>query len=225
MSGFSVHIASKAFGTQAILANLDISLEQGEIACLLGPSGCGKTTLLSILAGLDDNYEGTFTHPDGPIAMVFQNPRLLPWRTLAENIALIPGAGDVARARKLLTRVGLEGAVDQFPEKVSVGMQRRAALARALAIRPALILMDEPLVSLDAETSRDMRELLSETLFEAGVSALISTHDRREALHLADRIVELGGKPTSVVRDRKSPLDRATRHDSAAVETVLAEMF
>ena len=129
------------------------------------------------------------------------------------------------RARELLTRVGLKDAVDQFPEKVSVGMQRRAALARALAIRPALILMDEPLVSLDAETSRDMRELLSETLFEAGVSALISTHDRREALHLADRIIELGGKPTSVIRNRKSPLDRAGRHVSSGVEAVLAEMF
>lgn len=225
MSGFQVRIDSKAFGTQAILGDLEISLKQGEIACLLGPSGCGKTTLLSILAGLDDNYQGEFSHPDGPIAMVFQNPRLLPWRTLAQNIALIPGAGDLTRARELLTRVGLSGAVDQFPEKVSVGMQRRASLARALAIQPALILMDEPLVSLDAETSRDMRELLSKTLFEAGVSALISTHDRREALHLADRIIELGGKPTSVIRNRESPLDRATRHDSAAVESVLAEMF
>ena len=225
MSGFSVHIESKAFGDRAILANLSISLEQGEIACLLGPSGCGKTTLLSILAGLVDDYRGTFTHPDGPIAMVFQNPRLLPWRTLAENIALVPGAGDLSRARDLLSRVGLADAADQFPEKVSVGMQRRAALARALAIRPALILMDEPLVSLDAETARDMRELLSDTLLDSGVSALISTHDRREALHLADRIIELGGKPAAVVRDRKSPLDRVARRDSAEVEAVLAGMF
>lgn len=225
MSGFNVSIRQKAFGSQTVLGDLEISLEQGEIACLLGPSGCGKTTLLSILAGLDDNYDGAFSHPDGPIAMVFQNPRLLPWRTLAENIALIPDSGGMDSARKLLTRVGLTDAMDQFPEKVSVGMQRRAALARALAIRPALILMDEPLVSLDADTSRDMRELLSETLFEARVSALISTHDRREALHLADRIIELGGKPTSVIRNRKSPLDRAQRHGSSGVEAVLAEMF
>ncbi len=208
MSGFQVRIDSKAFGTQAILGDLEISLKQGEIACLLGPSGCGKTTLLSILAGLDDNYQGEFSHPDGPIAMVFQNPRLLPWRTLAQNIALIPGAGDLTRARELLTRVGLSGAVDQFPEKVSVGMQRRASLARALAIQPALILMDEPLVSLDAETSRDMRELLSETLFEAGVSALISTHDRREALFLADRVLEIGGAPARLTRDRPTNLPR-----------------
>ena len=93
MSGFDVSIKAKAFAGQAVLGDLEISLEQGEIACLLGPSGCGKTTLLSILAGLDDDYDGAFSHPDGPIAMVFQNPRLLPWRTLAENIALIPGSG------------------------------------------------------------------------------------------------------------------------------------
>ena len=225
MTGFSVFIAEKLFGDQPILQNLEISLAEGEIACLLGPSGCGKTTLLSILAGLDPDYRGTFTHPDGPIAMAFQTPRLLPWRTLAQNIALVPGSGGESYARDLLARVGLDQAADQFPQKVSVGMQRRAALARVLAIRPVLILMDEPLVSLDADTARDMRELLLSTLIEARVATLIATHDRREALHLADRIVELGGQPARVIRNTASPLDRVQRRDAAQVEEAMAQMF
>lgn len=225
MSGFRIHVANKSFGDHTILSDLKIELGEGEIACLLGPSGCGKTTLLSILADLDDDYDGTFTRPDGAIAMVFQNPRLLPWRTLAQNIALIPEAGGLDNARTLLASVGLRDAADQYPEKVSVGMQRRAALARALAIRPALILMDEPLVSLDAETARDMRDLLTNALADSGAATLIATHDRREALHLADRMIELGGQPTSILRDRPSPLDRATRQDSNAVEAALAEFF
>jgi NitT/TauT family transport system ATP-binding protein len=225
MNGFQVHIAEKSFGSQTILRDLKLELAEGEIACLLGPSGCGKTTFLSILAGLDDDYSGTFTKPDGPIAVVFQNPRLLPWRTLAQNIALIPGAHGLDDARERLARVGLGASADQYPEKVSVGMQRRAALARALAIRPALVLMDEPLVSLDADTAREMRSLLSETLHDAGVAALIATHDRREALQLADRIVELGESPTTVVRNRQSPLDRQARRDTLQVEAALSRLF
>lgn len=225
MTQFSVQIDTKSFGDQQILSNLSFTLEPGQIACLLGASGSGKTTLLSILAGLDADYQGQFSRPDGPIAMAFQNPRLLPWRTLAENIALVPQAGSLSMAHDLLTRVGLADAADQYPQKVSVGMQRRTALARALAVKPALILMDEPLVSLDTDTATDMRALLSQTLFDSGASALIATHDRREALHLADRILELGGTPTTLVRDRLSPLDRSIRHDTKQVEAALAQLF
>ena len=225
MSDFNIRIEAKAFGDQQVLSKINLSLTQGEIVCILGPSGCGKTTLLSILAGLDPDYQGQFTHPDGPIAMVFQNPRLLPWRTLAQNIALIPDAGDLNDARQRLAQVGLADAADQYPERVSVGMQRRAALARALAIRPALVLMDEPLVSLDAATATGMRTLLSDTLEAAGVTALIATHDRREALHLADRIIELGERPTTIRRDRRSPLDRTARRDPQQVEAGFAELF
>ena len=225
MTGFTAYIESKRFGTSQILSEVTLDLADGEVACLLGPSGCGKTTLLSILAGLDPDYKGEFTYSVDRIAMVFQNPRLLPWRTLAQNITLIPGAGDTAEAHALLARVGLADAADQYPEKVSVGMQRRAALARALAIRPKLILMDEPLVSLDTDTSREMRELVTETLHEAGATAIISTHDRREALHLADRIVELGGQPARVLRNRANPLERSARKKTEAVEHLLPGFF
>lgn len=221
----SINVQSKFFGAQQVLGEISMSLADGEIAALLGPSGCGKSTLLTLIAGLDEAYDGVIERPDGRVAMVFQAPRLLPWRTLTQNIALIPGAGDEARARALLDRVGLGASADQFPQKVSLGMQRRAALARALAIRPALILMDEPLVSLDAETAADMRGLIAETLVESGAASLIATHDRREALHLSDRIIELGGSPTGIAADRTSPLDRNDRRNTAKVTAAHDSLF
>ena len=157
MNALTVDIEAKSFGPNKVLGAMRLELPEGQIATLLGPSGCGKSTLLSIIAGLDKDYSGNI-HVDGDrVAMVFQAPRLLPWRTLAQNIALIPGSGGMERARQLLERVGLGASANQFPQKVSLGMQRRASLARALSVRPTVILMDEPLVSLDAETAADMR--------------------------------------------------------------------
>lgn len=225
MIGLNVAIMAKSFGGRSILGDLAFSLAPGEVACLLGPSGCGKTTLLSLIAGLDDDFEGTIERPDGRIAMVFQAPRLLPWRTLTENIALIPGAGGTQAARDKLAEVGLAEAADAYPEKVSLGMQRRAALARALAIEPGLILMDEPLVSLDPDNAIAMRLLIGDLLTRSGAAALIATHDRREALALADRILELGGTPATLIRDRSSPLIAGERSDADAVEAVYREWF
>lgn len=225
MTALAVDIADKFFGPMQVLGQIGLDLPSGQIATLLGPSGCGKSTMLSMIAGLDRDFGGSVTVNARPVAMIFQAPRLLPWRTLAQNISLIPGAGGDAHARALLDRVGLAAAADQYPEKVSLGMQRRAALARALAIRPGLILMDEPLVSLDAETAADMRTLIAETLDEAGATALIATHDRREALHLSDRVIQLGDSPTRILSDRLSPLDRTRRCEPDAVEALHAEWF
>ncbi|MEO1470385.1 MAG: ATP-binding cassette domain-containing protein, partial [Pseudomonadota bacterium] len=163
----------------------------------------------------------------GRLAMVFQAPRLLPWRTLAQNIALVPDTGGIAGARAALAQVGLGPQADAYPEKVSLGQQRRAALARALAVRPALMLLDEPLVSLDPENAAAMRRLVGRVLDETGAAALLATHDRREALTLADRIVRLGPSPrgAGIVDDAPSPLDRAARTDPAAVERAHASLF
>ncbi len=225
MSGLSVEVRAKRFGAAQVLGRIAFTLAAGETAALLGPSGVGKSTLLAIIAGIDADFEGAVVRPEGRVAMVFQTPRLLPWRTLAENIALIPGAGGLERARALLARVGLADAADQHPERVSLGMQRRAALARALAVRPALLLMDEPMVSLDAESARAMRDLVTQALAETGAAALIATHDRREALALAGRLLELGGAPATLLRDRASPLDAAARRDPAQVEALHAAWF
>ncbi|MEM7505181.1 MAG: ATP-binding cassette domain-containing protein [Pseudomonadota bacterium] len=225
MSVLGVEIAEKAFEGAPVLRDLRFDLAEGEVAALLGPSGCGKTTLLSLIAGLDTDFAGRIERPEGALAVVFQNPRLLPWRSLAQNIALIPGSGGMARARELLNAVGLAEAADQHPEKVSLGMQRRAALARALAMRPSLVLMDEPLVSLDAENVGVMRGLIRGLLAESGATALITTHDRREALALADRVLEIGDTPARMLRDRRSPLDREERRNTEDVEALYRAWF
>lgn len=224
MSALLVDIPGKSFGAHQVLGPIRLEVSPGQIVALLGPSGSGKSTLLSMVAGLDRDHGGRI-ETAGRLGMVFQEPRLFPWRTLAENIALIPGAGDLALARARLAAVGLAGAADHYPQKVSLGMQRRASLARALAIRPGLILMDEPLVSLDADTATDMRALIARTLADEGAAALIATHDRREALHLADRIVMLGGTPTGIVDDRLSPLGREDRRDAARVEALHRDWY
>ncbi len=225
MSGLRVAIRGRSFGDKSVLGEIGFDLEPGERLALLGPSGIGKSTLLGIIAGTDTGFEGTVTRPDGRIAVVFQTPRLLPWRTLAENIAVVPGAGDLDRARSLLAEVGLGEACDMHPERVSLGMQRRAALVRALAVDPALLLLDEPLVSLDPQSVGAMRDLLTFAMDRTGATVVMATHDRREALALTDRIVELGGTPARLVSDRKSPLGRDARRDPRQVDDVYREWF
>lgn len=223
MTALAVDVRGKDFGGPPVLGAIRFELAEGERAALIGPSGIGKSTLLHIVAGIDRDFEGTVERPSGRVAMVFQAPRLLPWRTLAENISIVPGSGRDARA--LLADVGLAAAADAYPEKVSLGMQRRAALARALSVDPALIILDEPLVSLDPATAAGMRRLLVMAFDRTGAAGLISTHDRREALTLADRIIELGGAPARIVGDRRSPLSRAAREDPAAIEAIHGEWF
>ena len=224
--GLAVALEEKRFGDAApVLGPIAFALAPGERAALLGPSGVGKSTLLMLLAGLDPRFSGRIARPEGRLAMIFQTPRLLPWRTLAENIALVPGAGGAERGRALLAEVGLGEAADLHPERVSLGMQRRAALARALAVSPALMLMDEPLVSLDPDNARAMRALILRALDASGAAALISTHDRREALALCDRVIELGGAPARIVRDRRSPIPRDARADAARVAAVAEDWF
>ncbi|MEM7497053.1 MAG: ATP-binding cassette domain-containing protein [Pseudomonadota bacterium] len=225
MTALVLDIAEKRFDGAPVLGPIRFALAPGERAALLGPSGTGKSTLLAIAAGLDDAHEGRSMRAPGRLAMVFQTPRLLPWRTLAENIAIVPGAGGLASARAALAEVGLEAEADAYPEKVSLGQQRRAALARALAVRPAVMLMDEPLVSLDRETAHAMRGLIRHVLDETGAAALIATHDREEAVALADRVLTLAGRPARLADDRPSPLDRRARSDPAAVTAAAAAFF
>lgn len=220
----AVDIRRKTFGEKTILANIAFSAAPGERIALLGPSGVGKSTLLSLIAGFDRVVEGEITAP-ARTAMVFQAPRLLPWRTLAQNLLIaVPEATD-AEARAALVEVGLKDAADQHPEKVSLGMQRRAALARALLAKPDLLLMDEPLVSLDVEAAKAMRALLLKTLDLTGATALIATHDRREALFLADRVLEIGGAPATLLRDRATGLPHGESRDADMIETLHKEWF
>ena len=220
----SVDIRRKAYGANEVLKNIAFDAGDGERIALLGPSGVGKSTLLSLIADLDGDYDGRIV-TGGRTAMVFQAPRLLPWRTLAQNLLIAVSEASESDASAALAEVGLESAAHQHPEKVSLGMQRRAALARALLARPDLLLMDEPLVSLDVASAEAMRDLILKTLDLTGASALIATHDRREALFLADRVLEIGGAPATLVRDRASPLTRGEARTAETIEDLHKEWF
>jgi NitT/TauT family transport system ATP-binding protein len=186
----------------AALRGLDLTLTAGRVGALLGPSGGGKTTTLRIIAGLDRHFSGTVTQPgEGRLGIVFQEPRLLPWRTVEQNVALaVEAAGlEPGREAALYPLLGLENHRSRFPGELSLGLARRAAIARAFAVDPDLLLLDEPFVSLDAETAARLRAELIALQARARPTTILVTHDRDEALALADEIFVLGGQPGRIV--------------------------
>jgi NitT/TauT family transport system ATP-binding protein len=218
-----VDIAEKTFRSAegvSITALRDLSFEvrQGEFACLLGPSGCGKTTTLRILLGLDKEFSGSFQLPIGGsnrVAAVFQEPILLPWRTVEQNVRLaLPRSGRDADLDELFDSLGLAGMRSLFPAELSLGLARRVALARAFATRPAILFLDEPFVSLDEKTAERLRHLLLSVWSAEPTTALMVTHNLREALMLSDRIIVLSPRPAHVLgvfdvrlpRQYRSPL-------------------
>jgi NitT/TauT family transport system ATP-binding protein len=220
---------ARARGAKAhvALAGLSLQVAAGEFVALVGPSGCGKTTFLNIVAGLDRDFAGDVQlapRPDGHAARVgyvFQEPRLLPWRTVYENVALVlpPHRADLI-IKDMLQAVGLAKAQDLYPLQLSVGMSRRVAIARAFAIEPDLLLMDEPFVSLDHDTVEQLRDLLLKLWHTRPTTVLFVTHDVREALVLADRLVLLSGAPGRVLADVPVSLARHHRHSGAEIESL-----
>jgi NitT/TauT family transport system ATP-binding protein len=213
------------------LEDVVVAVAAGEFVAIVGPSGCGKTTFLNIVAGLDREFEGELRlapQADGRpprIGYVFQNVRLLPWRTVHENIALVLRPHqDRAIVDDLLDEMGLREAREVFPSRLSVGMSRRVAIARAFAIEPDLLLMDEPFSSLDAATADRLRELLIETLKARPTSVLFVTHDLREAVSLADRILLLSSAPGRVLGEVPIGIPRERRGDPRVIEALHAEV-
>jgi ABC-type nitrate/sulfonate/bicarbonate transport system ATPase subunit len=207
-----------------VIVDFNLSLNENEFVCLVGPSGCGKTTLLNIVAGLDKDYQGEIQFKESrnqpKTGYVFQSPRLLPWRTLRENIELVlPESGDKAVIDGLLEMMQLKPFQHVYPERLSLGMSRRVAIIRAFAIDPDLLLMDEPFVSLDAPTARQARELLTDLWRQRPHTVLFVTHDLREAITLADRIVFLTSAPMRVFSELAIPIPRDKRNDEAVVES------
>lgn len=195
-------------GSPPVLENINLDIKQGELVCLLGPSGCGKSTLLNIVAGFIKAEEGSVriegevvTAPAINRLVIFQDYGLLPWRTVGQNVALGLEVKKVTRAEqnimitKYLKMVGLEDARDKFPHQLSGGMQQRAAIARALAVQPEILLMDEPFGALDAITRMKLQEDILTLCRETGTTILFVTHDIEEAVYLADRIVILSANP------------------------------
>lgn len=206
---------------QQVLSDVAFDVEPRSFLILTGPSGCGKSTLLNIIAGLDKDFDGAIDLGDGRdhLAFIFQSPRLLPWRTVYENIALVLPDGDPRHAKipDMLARVGLTQAAHAYPERISLGMQRRAALARGFILEPKILLMDEPFVSLDDPTAQSLRELVSELWARQPTTVIFVTHDRAEAVQLGTRILRLAPGQASVVQDARVTLSADERRDRAAV--------
>ena len=196
-----------------VVRNLRLRLEAGSFGALIGPSGCGKTTILRIAAGLDREFAGELRTPgSGRLGMVFQEPRLLPWRTVEQNIRLALPAGEAAV--DLTDMVGILGLGDhlaRYPGELSLGLARRAAIARAFAARPDFLLLDEPFVSLDEATASRLRSELVALTTRTKVTTLFVTHDLAEAIQLADRLFFLSERPTRIIVEKALPPPRGTR--------------
>lgn len=186
-------LTAKHFGPRAVLGPISLQVQRGQRVAVLGPSGIGKSTLLRIVAGLDREFQGRLTGADR-LALVFQEPTLLPWRDALANIT-IPTGCDPADARALMGEVGLAGREAQFPRQMSLGQQRRLALARAFAAHPDILLMDEPFASLDGDTAARMIDLTAALLDRSGAGLILVTHDPAEPARLGAEPLMLGGAP------------------------------
>ena len=209
-----VEAASVRLGSDLVFSGLDLSVAEREFLCLLGPSGCGKSTMIRMIGGLIEPNAGRVSVGGRPprlardgVAYVFQSPRLVPWRNARDNVGLaielrqprIAKAQRRARALELLRAVGLEAEALKFPAMLSGGERQRVSIARALAVDPSIILMDEPFSALDPETRRRMRADLVALWRETRKTIIFVTHDLDEAIELADRIILFSAKPARVL--------------------------
>ncbi|MCX6699077.1 MAG: ABC transporter ATP-binding protein [Methanomicrobiales archaeon] len=223
------------------LVSINLEVEEKEFTCVLGPSGCGKTTLLRIIAGLEKPTSGKViiggeivSGPTSRMVMIFQDYSLFPWRTVIDNIAFgleMKGIGKEERQKKAvhyLDLVGLSGFEENFPYELSGGMRQRVAVARALAIDPSVLLMDEPFGALDAQTRNMLQRQLLEIWDKTKKTVLFVTHSVDEAVFMADRIIVLTSRPGTIKEvvtiDLPRPRDR-TSQDFATVRRYVLSLI
>jgi ABC-type nitrate/sulfonate/bicarbonate transport system ATPase subunit len=197
-----------------VVRDLKLRLEAGAFGALIGPSGCGKTTILKIAAGLDPDFRGDVRTPGaGRLGIVFQEPCLLPWRTVEQNIRLaLPAEDTTTDLTELVEILGLSSHLARYPGELSLGLARRAAIARAFAVRPDFLLLDEPFVSLDETIAARLRDELLALTKRTRVTTLFVTHDLEEAIQLSDRLFFLSDRPTHIIFEKALLLPRGTRN-------------
>ena len=225
-----VEITSKAFknaagGTQDVLAPIKFSLGDGEVGVLIGPSGCGKSTMLRIILGLDPDFQGTVARPpNARIGMVFQEPRLLPWRSVEQNVRLAAPAVSDAKLSELFRILELEAHRSHYPGELSLGLARRVALARAFAVEPDILVLDEPLASLDDALSGRLRDEIATLVASRPVMTLLVTHSLDDAVRLGDRLFFLSPRPARIVAEVPIGIPRDARGEAeiAAIKAGLA---
>lgn len=218
-----------------VLRGLDLSVASGEFVAVVGSSGVGKSTLLRVLMGLAEPTAGevrVMPDPEAerPMALVFQDARLLPWRRVLDNVAFglekTKGSRLQRRERAMaaLAAVGLREFAARWPHQVSGGQRQRIAIARALAVRPSILLMDEPFSALDVATRETLQDELIRIWSETRKTILFVTHDIDEAVYLADRIVALGGKPGEVRSSRSVDVARPRRRNALALQEIALDI-
>jgi NitT/TauT family transport system ATP-binding protein len=227
----NVAIKNKCYANnqQAVLAQLDFTVKPGEFVAIVGPSGCGKSTLLNMISGLEScsgqhiSYNEVALQEGGgnnkdlhQLGYIFQQPRLMPWLTVRENIELILPSDQFVQIDDLLAQVGLAGEGEYFPSQLSGGMQRRVSIARAFAINPQLLLLDEPFNSLDAPTASRLRQLLIDLCNQRGTTVVFVTHDLQEAVYLADRIIFMSDSPSTIVHQSIIDLPRPRKESGVS---------
>ena len=240
MARLVVDNVSHRFGDLDVLSDVSFELGANEILAVVGPSGCGKSTLLSIAGGLLAPTQGRVQVGDvpasslNPLTFVFQDFALLPWRTVAGNVALALEHRGLSAAEErdivadVLARTGLSDFAKALPKQLSGGMRQRVGLARALAVRPAILLMDEPLSALDSQTRDLLMEDLERLLEQGGMSVLYVTHNLDEAARLADRALVFSRRPGRIRATSIAPVARRLRGDpphAAAVADWRAQLW
>ena len=227
-----VEIAGKTFrsaagGTHEVLAPMKFALQSGEVGVLVGPSGCGKSTMLRIILGLDRDFEGHVARPpEARIGMVFQEPRLLPWRSVEQNVRLAAPDVTDAKLSELFKILELEAHRSHFPGELSLGLARRVALARAFAVEPDLLVLDEPLASLDDALAGRLRDEIATLVASRSVMTLLVTHSLDDAIRLGDRLFFLSPRPARIVQEVPIPIPRAERSEAelAGIRAELAAL-
>ncbi len=197
-----------------MLGHLNFNVAHNETIAIFGPSGVGKTTLLHLIAGLDTGFQGAISGVSGKIGYVFQSPRLLPWRSAIQNLRIVAPDRSDRELADLLRDVGVSDGANLYPAQLSLGMARPVAIARALAVEPSLLLLDEPFASLDVATAARLRKMLKAVLTGLQTPTLLVTHDPLEAMELADRVLVLNGRPAEIVLDistAEADADRISR--------------
>lgn len=219
--GLRLHGVDHAWGPRLAVQGVSLYLPPGRCMALLGPSGCGKTTLLRLCAGLEPLQTGRIDNGFAHSVMLFQQPRLLPWKRIEDNIALglkargLPRAQRLQAARQMGAALGLDAlALAQYPHQLSGGMQSRAALARALVLAPELLLLDEPFAALDIGLKTQMHRLLLAERARRPLAVLMITHDVMEAVALADSVLVMAGQPGRVCWRLDLPLPAAQRSEA-----------
>jgi NitT/TauT family transport system ATP-binding protein len=215
-----VDITGKTFRNAAgeqhdVIAGVAFTLDAGEVGVLVGPSGCGKSTMIKILAGLDPDFQGRISRPPGArIGIVFQEPRLLPWRSVEENVRLVAPLADDAKLAELFEILELNAHRNHFPGELSLGLARRVALARAFAVEPDFLILDEPLASLDNALAARLRDQIAILVEGRSVTTLLVTHDVDDAVRLGDRLFLLSPRPARLLADLPIRTPRSARGDA-----------